>query len=104
MSYENKYLKYKNKYLCLKKNLIGGDPKLKVLKVLIVVDVQTCFLHGTMGNPDKELVKKYEETIKTFVETHKNNYDVIIFTKDNHPQHHMSYGLYSPHCTEPTAT
>ena len=37
MSYEDKYLKYKNKYLSLKEDLIGGNGE---LKVLIVVDVQ----------------------------------------------------------------
>ena len=101
MSYEDKYLKYKNKYLSLKEDLIGGNGE---LKVLIVVDVQECFLNGTMGNTNKELVTKYKERIFNFVNKEKDKYDVIVFTKDNHPQHHMSSGLYFPHCVEPSAT
>ena len=70
MSYEDKYLKYKNKYLSLKKDLIGGNGE---LKVLIVVDVQECFLNGTMGNTNKELVTKYKERIFNFVNKEKHN-------------------------------
>jgi hypothetical protein len=101
MSYEDKYLKYKNKYTSLKKTLIGGATK--VVKVLIVVDVQDCFLNGTMASPDTEAVERFKKRIFNFVINNKNEYDVIIFTKDNHPQHHMSSGLYFPHCIEGNA-
>ena len=100
MSYEDKYLKYKNKYITLKNNLIGGEGE---YKVLIIVDVQECFLNGTMGNANKTLVEEYKKKIFNFVNNEKNKYDVIVFTKDNHPQHHMSSGLYFPHCVEQTA-
>ena len=101
MTYFDKYLKYKNKYLTLKKDLIGGEGN---LRVLIVVDVQECFLNGTMGSPpESEVVKKYKERIFNFVNGKKGEYDVIVFTKDNHPQHHMSSGLYFPHCIEGSA-
>jgi len=102
MYYEDKYLKYKNKYLSLKNSLTGGA--IKDVKVLIVVDVQECFLNGTMGSPDKQAVEKFKKEIFEFVNNNKTAYDVIVFTKDNHPQHHMSSGLYFPHCIEGSAT
>jgi nicotinamidase-related amidase len=92
----NKYLKYKTKYTNLK-NQIGGD-ETKV-KVLIVVDVQECFLSGTMG-PGSNIVNEYKTKILKFVEESKSIYDIIIFTKDNHPMNHYSFGIYHPHCIE----
>jgi nicotinamidase-related amidase len=92
-----KYQKYKTKYINLK-NQLGGGASLKI-KVLIVVDVQTCFLSGTMG-PGSDISNAYISKIKTFVEESKSKYDIIIFTKDNHPMNHNSFGIYHPHCIE----
>ena len=94
-------MKYKNKYLKLK-NSIGGISKNKI-KILIVVDVQECFLDGTMKNKEDDILNNYKSKLFTFLENNSNNYDVIIFTKDNHPIHHKSFGLFNPHCTEPSA-
>jgi nicotinamidase-related amidase len=95
-----KYQKYKTKYINLK-NQLGGEERLKV-KVLIVVDVQECFLAGTMG-PGSDIINEYKSKILKFVEESKSIYDIIIFTKDNHPMNHNSFGIYHPHCIEEKA-
>jgi len=66
--YYNKYLKYKNKYLTLHHNIQhniqhGGDKK---YKILIVVDVQNCFLEhfGTFGWQPKDIEGESEEDKK----------------------------------------
>ena len=40
----------------------------------------------------------YIERLKKFYEDNKDKYDVIVFTKDNHPKHHASHGTLNPHC------
>ena len=73
------------------------------LRVLIVVDVQQCFIEGTLGAipGHKEDMAKFKTGIIKFVKEHKHEYDVIVFTKDLHPPNHSSYqlGIYTPHCT-----
>jgi len=121
--YYNKYLKYKNKYLTLQHNIQhniqhGGDKK---YKILIVVDVQNCFLEhfGTFGWQPKDIegeseedkkirregyVTAFKEKLNTFLKKAKNEYDIIVFTKDSHPIGHKSFigdgGLYPPHCVD----
>jgi nicotinamidase-related amidase len=73
------------------------------LRVLIVVDVQQCFIEGTLGaSPEHESdMAKFKAGIINFVKKRKHEYDVIVFTKDLHPPNHSSYqlGIYTPHCT-----
>lgn len=40
----------------------------------------------------------YIERLKKFYDDNKDKYDVIVFTKDNHPKHHASHGTLNPHC------
>jgi nicotinamidase-related amidase len=40
----------------------------------------------------------YIDRLKKFYEANKDKYDVIVFTKDNHPKHHASHGTLNPHC------
>ena len=102
MSYLNKYLKYKNKYLSIKNASDGGasnlTDNLTKIKVLCVIDVQDCFLEGTMKSTAGDKLSEYKKKLFDFVKEKGNDYDVIIFSKDNHPEHHKSFGLYNPHC------
>ncbi len=108
--YKEKYLKYKSKYFNLKEIMKGGIP-LK-MRVLIVVDLQNCFLEhfGTLGwqplesqkNDRNKIITIYKERIQTLLDS--KLYDIIVFTKDSHPFGHSSFneenGLYPPHCTD----
>lgn len=40
----------------------------------------------------------YIDRLKKFYDANKDKYDVIVFTKDNHPKHHASHGTLNPHC------
>lgn len=40
----------------------------------------------------------YIDRLKKFYKDNKDKYDVIVFTKDNHPKHHASHGTLNPHC------
>jgi nicotinamidase-related amidase len=46
----------------------------------------------------EKLYKLYMKKLKAFYDANKDNYDVIVFTKDNHPKHHASHGTLNPHC------
>ena len=104
MSYLQKYLKYKNKYLSIKNNSQGGATDITKIRILCVIDVQDCFLHGTMESTSGEKINDYKKKLFDFIKEQKNNYDVIVFTKDNHPEHHKSFGLYNPHCVNLNTT
>ncbi len=67
-------------------------------KVLIIVDVQNCFLgQGTLGTGDNH-DDTYELTreINDYIE--KSKLDVIVCTKDLHPDEHSSFKIYGNHC------
>lgn len=67
------------------------------LKVLIVVDVQNCFmLSGSLSNPKAhmEMMAEIDEIIRS------KNYDVLVFSRDSHPPGHKSFGIYPPHCRD----
>lgn len=113
-----KYLKYKNRYLNLKNALYnniqhGGSHK---MKILIVVDVQNCFLEdfGTYAwqpiqklSPEQriEIINLYKKNLHDLIDYAKKHYDLIIFTKDSHPLDHGSFkyinGIHPPHCIDP---
>ena len=93
--YFNKFSKYFNKVQT------GGNN----LNILIVVDVQNCFLSsmGTLGwqskNPEntQSVLEKYILKLKQYIDN-SSKYDMIIYTKDTHPEHHLSHGTLVPHC------
>ena len=113
--YYNKYLKYKNKYENLKRSLdnvqYGGNKN----KILIVVDVQNCFLEDfgsyswqpnpILSNPNRvQLINAYKKRLHDLIESARKDFDIIIFTKDSHPSNHGSFsyvkGIHPPHCID----
>lgn len=65
--YYDKYMKYKNKYVILRNQLLGGASEdITDWKVLIVVDVQKCFFED-----DASL--KWDVDYKSFLKEHGNN-------------------------------
>src|SRR5579862_7256273 len=83
-----------------------AQPQVKTLKALIVVDVQKCFLDGTLGIQDTPELKdgetrtyiRYLQNLQNWYNANKGKYQVLIFTKDSHPIHHGSHGTMDPHC------
>jgi nicotinamidase-related amidase len=77
-------------------------------KVLVVVDIQNCFIHGgSLGSMDIKDLKKYIDLVKGVeLQISKNNYDLVVFTKDSHPLNHSSLtdesnaqvGVFKYHC------
>jgi len=76
------------------------------MRVLIVVDVQQCFIEGTLGAlpGHKESMQDFKNDISEYVKKVRksNEYDIIVFTKDSHPPNHSSFqiGYYPPHCSD----
>jgi nicotinamidase-related amidase len=75
------------------------------LRVLIVVDVQQCFIEGTLGGWAEHIegLAEFKRRIIAYVDANKdtrNKYDVIVFTKDSHPASHSSFlpGPFPAHC------
>jgi nicotinamidase-related amidase len=87
-----------------------------VLKVLIAVDVQNCFIHGgSLGAPlaEKEDSVDYKsasdykggeasiQQAKDIFQLMKGK-DVVVITRDSHPNNHKSFGvqggIYPEHC------
>ena len=67
------------------------------LKVLIVVDVQNCFITGgSMGGDlaNLDMMQEIADLIK------KNDYNVVVFTRDSHPINHKSFGIFPNHCRD----
>ena len=100
----HKYQKYKQKYLQTKYG--GGDDD--DLNILIVVDVQNCFIQGgSMGSQDNTQLQRSIDQIKE-IETLIDENELIIFTRDFHPTGHKSFierdGLFEPHCRNNNAT
>jgi nicotinamidase-related amidase len=79
-------------------------------KVLVVVDIQNCFIQGgSLGSEKIEDLKKYIDLVKNVDDKiSKGNYDLVVFSKDIHPLNHSSlsdntspqYGVYTYHCRD----
>ena len=68
------------------------------MKTLLVVDAQKDFMPGgTLAVPKGDEIVPYINKIR-------NNYDLIIWTKDSHPVNHCSFkdngGIWPVHCVE----
>ena len=59
-------------------------------KVLVVVDLQNCFIQGgSLGSPEIKDLKKYIELVEGIdKQITDNNYDLVVFSKDSHPLNH----------------
>ena len=79
-------------------------------KVLVVVDIQNCFIQGgSLGLTDINDLKKYIDLVKNVDEKIKEgNYDLVVFSKDSHPVNHSSltdntdaeHGVFTYHCRD----
>ena len=79
-------------------------------KVLVVVDLQNCFIQGgSLGTENIKDIKKYIDLVKGVEDKiSKNNYDLVVFSKDSHPLNHSSLsdntspqdGVYIYHCRD----
>jgi nicotinamidase-related amidase len=71
-------------------------------KVLIVVDVQNCFLNeGSYGGlRDLNTVLKQIIIVSNVIKKIKedNGYDLIVFSRDAHTEKHISYVVHPIHC------
>ena len=80
----------------------------KDYKVLVVVDLQNCFIHGgSISSLNIIDLKKYIALVKDVaLKISSNNYDLVVFTKDSHPLNHSSLsdktnasdGVFIHHC------
>jgi nicotinamidase-related amidase len=73
------------------------------MKVLIVVDVQNCFINGGSLGGQTEQYKELCTNIKNEIKS--GNYDLVVFSRDFHPENHVSFinskrkgGDFPPHC------
>lgn len=85
-------------------------------KILIVVDVQNCFIQGgSLGSLKPEDIEKHIEMTKRIARLVENGgYDLVVFSRDLHPKNHASlykddtgkndpvHGVYIPHCRDET--
>jgi nicotinamidase-related amidase len=79
-------------------------------KVLVVVDLQNCFIQGgSLGLPDINDLKKYIDLVENVdKKIKKGNYDLVVFSKDSHPVNHSSltdntdaeHGVFKYHCRD----
>lgn len=84
------------------------DGNLKDLKVLIVVDVQNCFIQGgSLGSTNMIDLYKFIQLVKNLSKKiSEERYDLVVFSKDHHPINHSSlyeitdvvHGVYTYHC------
>jgi len=69
------------------------------MKALIIVDVQNDFIDGSLAVPNAiEIVDR--------INYFRNDFDLVVFTKDFHPENHSSFitegGQWPPHCVKNT--
>ncbi|WP_425380224.1 isochorismatase family protein [Spiroplasma endosymbiont of Stenodema calcarata] len=71
-------------------------------KALIVVDYQNDFVNpqGALYVPGAE---NLHPQIITLIKTFQNNNDLVIATKDFHPDNHCSFTKWPPHCLANTS-
>jgi nicotinamidase/pyrazinamidase len=62
-------------------------------RTLVIVDVQYDFLEG-----GSLAVKGADASYVKAVEAIRDLFDQVILTADNHPDHHVSFSVFPPHC------
>lgn len=73
------------------------------MKVLIIVDMQTDFISGSLGTPEAQAIVP---NVVNKMKEHKNTDTIILFTKDTHHENYLDTPegkkLPVPHCIEGT--
>lgn len=73
------------------------------MKVLVVVDMQNDFITGSLGSPEAQAIVP---NVKKKIEEYRKNGNVVIFTRDTHPEHYLltkeGHKLPVEHCIEGT--
>jgi len=92
----------------------------EIVKVLIAVDVQNCFIHGgTLGTPSGNSSTTYFRNLENVLDNTKEHNkhlaadsikqtnqilklmegkDIVVITRDSHPDNHSSFRKGRPHC------
>ncbi len=71
------------------------------MKVLIVVDVQNCFIDGgsMLATDPNKYNKMCKEILEHILQT---NYNLVVFSRDFHPENHINFkkvgGIFNSHC------
>ena len=79
-------------------------------KVLVVVDLQNCFIQGgSLGSQNIKDLENYIELVEGIdKKITENKYDLVVFSKDSHPLNHSSlsdntspqHGIFNYHCRD----
>lgn len=87
---------------------------MKNFNVLVIVDMQNCFIQGgSLGDTNPEQIKTCIDQVKEIESIAiSNSYDLIVFSKDLHPEYHSSlhtnldliHGVFPPHCRDKDST
>jgi nicotinamidase/pyrazinamidase len=83
----------------IRKTLIGSKEN-NMNKALIVIDMQNDFMEGgSLAVPGSKHIIEYINKLR-------KNYDMVVFTKDFHPEDHCSFkengGIWPVHCVQKT--
>lgn len=73
------------------------------MKVLVIVDMQTDFISGSLGTPEAQAIVP---NVVNKLKAHKHTDTVVLFTKDTHHENYLNTPegkkLPIPHCIEGT--
>lgn len=73
------------------------------MKVLVIVDMQTDFISGSLGTPEAQAIVP---NVINKLKAHKHTDTVVLFTKDTHKENYLDTPegkkLPVPHCIEGT--
>lgn len=64
-------------------------------KILLIVDPQFDFVHGSMKVNGADNIMT---NLRNYIENHFNDYACIVITKDWHPKNHISFKEWPMHC------
>jgi nicotinamidase/pyrazinamidase len=71
------------------------------MKILLVVDAQRDFM------PGGSLAIEGGDEIVSWINNHRDNYSMVVWTKDWHPENHCSFvkngGVWPAHCVQETS-
>lgn len=73
------------------------------MKILVVIDMQNDFIDGSLGTNEAVAIVA---RVKAKIEEYRKRGDVVLFTRDTHPEHYMDTQegkkLPVPHCIKGT--